>query len=143
VILTWDPVNIQPNSAVNFGLEFRDNRDSPLTNVAYDFAAKDGNGQIIQEFDNQQTQSGTATHQVTFNSTGPKTITVQINSIGSRPVGQLIESTDFNIVAVPEFPISTAVVSAAVIGFIVVIMRAKGSSIGSSSSSLFGTKSAP
>ena len=144
VILTWDPVNIQPNSAVNFGLEFRDNRDSPLTNVAYDFAAKDGNGQIIQEFDNQQTQSGTATHQVTFNSTGPKTITVQINSIGSRPVGQLIESTDFNIVAVPEFPISAAVVSAVVIGFIVVIMRARGSSIGSSSnSSLFGTKGAP
>ncbi len=112
MILTWDPVNIQPNSVVNFGLEFQDARNSPLTNVAYDFTVKEANGQIMQEFRNQQTQSGNATHQVTFNSTGPKTITVQMNSIGSRPVGQVIESTDFNIVAVPEFPISAAVVSA-------------------------------
>ena len=67
-----------------------------------------------------------------------------MNSIGNRAVGQVIESTDFNIVAVPEFPISAAVVSATVIGFIVVIMRAKGSSIGNSGSgsSLFGTKDA-
>jgi hypothetical protein len=138
VILTWDPVSIQPNSAVNFGLQFRDARNSPLTGVAYDFTVKDANGQIIQELSDQQTQNGSATHQVTFNSTGPKTVTVQMTSIGSRPVGQLIESTDFNIVAVPEFPVSAAVVSAAVIAFIVVIMRAKGSGI--SSSSLFGTK---
>jgi hypothetical protein len=139
VILTWDPVNIQANSMVNFGLEFRDARNSPLTNVAYDFTVKEANGQIIQEFRNQQTQSGNTTHQVTFNSTGPKTVTVQMNSIGNRPVGQVIESTDFNIVAVPEFPISAAVVSAALIGFIVVIVRAKGSSLGS----LFGTKGTP
>jgi hypothetical protein len=141
VILTWDPVNIQPNSTVNFGLEFRDARNSPLTNVAYDFTVKDGNGQIIQELMNQQTPSGTAAHQVTFNSTGPKTVTVQMNSIGSRPVGQVIESTDFNIVAVPEFPISAAVVSAALIGVVVLIMRAKGSNIGSSR--LFGTNGPP
>ena len=139
--LTWDPVNIQPNSTVNFGLEFRDARNSTLNNVAYDFTVKDANGQIIQEFNDQQAQSGTASHQVTFNSTGPKTVTVQMNSIGSRPVGQVIESTDFNIVAVPEFPINAVVVSAAAIGLIVVIMRAKGSSIGGSS--LFGTKGAP
>jgi hypothetical protein len=141
VILTWNPVNIQPNNAVNFGVEFRDARNSPLTDVAYDFTVKDANGQIIQELKNQQAQAGTAAHQVTFNSTGPKTVTVQMNSIGNRAVGQVIESTDFNIVAVPEFPVSAAVVSAIVIGFIVVIMRAKGSSIGSSS--LFGTKGAP
>ena len=141
VILTWDPVNIQPNSAVNFGLEFRDARNSPLTNVAYDLTVRDANGQTIQELNDQQTQSGTAAHQVTFNSTGPKTVTVQISSIGSRPVGQLIESTDFNVAVVPEFPIGAAVVTAAVIGFIVIIMRAKGSSMGSNSS-LFGTKGA-
>ena len=109
---------------MNFGLEFHDARNSPLNDVAYDFTVKDANGQIIQELKNQQAQSGTASHQVTFNSTGPKTVTVQMNSIGNRAVGQVIESTDFNIVAVPEFPISAAVVSAAVIGFIVVIMRA-------------------
>jgi hypothetical protein len=140
VILTWDPVDIQPNSTVNFGLELRDARNSSLQNVAYDFTVKDANGQIIQEFRNQQAQSGNATHQVTFNSTGPKTITVQINSIGGQTSGQLIQATDFNLVVVPEFPTSAAIVSAAVIGVVVVIMRVKGLRIGSSS--LFGTQGA-
>jgi hypothetical protein len=135
VILTWDPVDIQPNSTVNFGLEVRDARNSSISNVAYDFIIKDANGQIIQEFSNQQALTGTATHQATFNSTGPKTITVQINSIRSQTSGQLIQTTDFNLVVVPEFPISAAVVSAAVIGFVVVIIRIKGLSIGGSSSS--------
>nr|MDQ3968728.1 hypothetical protein [Thermoproteota archaeon] len=84
-----------------------------------------------------------AIHPVTFNSTGPKTVTVQINSVGGQTLGQIIQTTDFSVAVVPEFPIGAAVVSAAVIGFIVVIMRAKGLSIGSSSSSLFGTKGAP
>lgn len=133
VILTWDPVDIQPNSTVNFGLEMRDASNSPLQNVAYDFAVKDANGQIIQEFNDQLAQSGNATQQVTFNSTGPKIVTVTLNSVGSRPTGQLIESTDFNIAVVPEFPTSAAVVSAAVIGLVLVIMRAKGLSIGTGS----------
>jgi hypothetical protein len=145
VILTWDPVDIQPNSTVSFGLEMYDARNSPLNNVAYDFTLKDANGQVIQEFNDQQAESGTATHQATFNSTGPKTVTVQINSVGSRAAGQIIQTTDFNLVVVPEFPISAAIVSAAVIGFVVVIMRAKGLSIGrgGSSSGLFGTQGAP
>jgi hypothetical protein len=144
IILTWDPVNIQPNSTVNFGLELRDARNSTLQNVAYDFNVKDANGQIIQEFNDQLAQSGTATHQATFNSTGPKIVTVQINSVGGRTTGQIIQTTDFNLVVVPEFPISAAVVSAAVIGLVVVIMRAKGLSIGrSSSSSPFGIQDAP
>jgi hypothetical protein len=145
LILTWDPVDIQPNSTVNFGLELRDARNASLQNVAYDFIVKDANGQIIQEFNDQVTQSGTATHQVTFNSTGPKTVTVTLNSVGSRTTGQIIQTTDFGIVVVPEFPISAAaIVSGALIGLVVVIMRAKGLNIGrGGSSSLFGTHGAP
>jgi hypothetical protein len=140
IILTWDPVDIQSNSTVNFGLAIRDARNSPIQNIAYDFTVKDANGQIIQEFSNQQAPSGNATHQVTFNSTGPKIITVQINSIGGRTTGQVIQATDFNIVVVPEFPISAAIVSGALIGLVVVIMRAKGSSIGRRD--LFGAQGA-
>ncbi|MDQ3998897.1 MAG: hypothetical protein M3208_01610, partial [Thermoproteota archaeon] len=145
LMLTWDPVDIQPNSTVNFGLELRDARNAPLQNVAYDFIVKDVNGQIIQEFNDQLTQSGNATHQVTFNSTGPKTVTVTLNSVGSRTAGQIIQTTDFGIVVVPEFPISAAaIVSGALIGLVVVIMRAKGLNIGrGGSSSLFGTHGAP
>ena len=141
LILTWDPVDIQPNSTVNFGLDVRDANSAPLQNVAYDFIVKDANGQILQEFNNQLSQSGTATHPVTFNSTGPKTITITINSVGSRPTGQIIQATDFNIAVVPEFPVSAVIISAALIGLVVVIARAKGLGIGRSS--LFGTHGAP
>jgi hypothetical protein len=98
VILTWDPVDIQPNNAVNFGIEFRDANNAPLNQVSYDFMAKDASGPIIQQLTNQYAQTGTSSHQITFNSPGPKTILVTINAVGSRPVGQLIESADFNIV---------------------------------------------
>jgi hypothetical protein len=135
IILAWDPADIQLNSTVNFGLEFRDPNNAPLQRVAYDFTVMDANGQIIQEFNDQLAQSGTATHQVTFNSTGPKTVTVTLNSVASRPAGQIIQTTNFDIVVVPEFPISAAaIVSAALIGLVVVIMRAKGLSIGRRSS---------
>jgi hypothetical protein len=130
IILTWNPVDIQSNSTVNFGLEFRDANNSPLPNVAYDFSVKDANGQTIQQLNDQLAQSGTNTHQVTFNSTGPKTVTVTMNAVGSRPTGNIIQTTDFNIAVVPEFPISTAaLVSAALLAFVVAIMRAKGSRI--------------
>jgi hypothetical protein len=135
--LTWDPVDIQPNSTVNFGLDMRDANNSPLQNVAYDFIVKDANGQTLQEFNDQLSQSGTATHPVTFNSTGPKTITVTINSVASRAAAQIIQATDFNIAVVPEFPVSAVIISAALIGLVVVIMRAKGLGIGGSN--LFGT----
>ena len=130
IILTWNPVDIQSNSTVNFGLEFRDANNSPLQNVAYDFSVKDANGQTIQQLNDQLAQSGTNSHQVTFNSTGPKTVTVTMNAVGSRPTGNIIQTTDFNIAVVPEFPVSiAAIISAALIGFVVVIMRAKGSRI--------------
>jgi predicted secreted protein with PEFG-CTERM motif len=98
VILTWNPVDIQPNSAVNFGVEFRDANNAPLNGVSYDFLAKDANGPIIQQLSDQYAQTGISSQQVTFNSPGPKTILITINAVGSRPTGQLIESTDFNIV---------------------------------------------
>jgi hypothetical protein len=142
IILTWDPVDIQPNSNVSFGLALNDSQGFPLLDVAYDFIVKDANGQIIQEFRDQRADSGTATHQVTFNSTGPKTVTVTINSVGGQRMGQIIQTTDFNVVVVPEFPVSTTIVvaAAAVIGLIVFMTRARGTNLGSL---LFGTKGAP
>ncbi len=142
LILTWDPVDIQPNSTVNFGLELRDARNSPLQRVAYDFIVKDANGQIIQEFNDQMAQSGSAAHSVTFNSTGPKTVTVTIDSVSGRSMGNIIQTSDFSLVVVPEFPIGAAIVSAALIGLVVVIIRAKGLSIGRGGS-LFDSQGAP
>jgi hypothetical protein len=145
VILTWDPADIQPNSNVTFGLQLEDSQGFPKQDVAYDFTVKDANGQIIQQLKDQQAQFGNATQQVKFNSTGPKTVTVTINSVGGQFTGQIVQNADFNVVVVPEFPVSTSVVVAAAasaIGLIVIIIltRARGSNLGSL---LFGAKDIP
>jgi hypothetical protein len=142
VILTWDPVDIQPNSNVTFGLELEDSNGFPKQDVAYDFTVKDANGQIIQQLKDRQARLGNATEQVAFNSTGPKTVTVTINSVGGQFTGQIIQNADFNIVVVPEFPVSTAAVATgSVIGLIVIIImmaRARSSNLGSLLSSSKG-----
>jgi hypothetical protein len=131
VVLSWDPVEILPNSTTSFGLEMYDARNSPLTNVAYDFIIEDANGQIIEEFRNQQAASGIGMHEVTFNSTGTMTITIQINSIEGMTLGTIVQTTDFNVVVVPEFPIGAAVVVATLVGVIIIMMRLGGSRLGS------------
>src|SRR5919108_1863165 len=132
IILTWNPVDIQPNSNVTFGLQLEDAQGFPLQDVAYDFTVKDANGQIIKQLQDQQAQSGNATQQVSFNSTGPKTVTVTKTSVGGQFTGQIVQNVDFGVVVVPEFPVSTAIIAAAsVIGLIVILTRAKGSNPGS------------
>jgi hypothetical protein len=142
IILTWNPANIQPNSKVAFGLMFQDSHGFPIQDVAYDFAVKNANGTTIQQFKDQLAQSGNGTQQVTFNGTGPQTVTVTINAVGSRPTGQIIQNADFNIMVVPEFPVNVPIMTiiAALAGLIVVITRARRTNL---DSQLFGTKPAP
>ena len=140
VILTWNPIDIQPNSNITFGIGFEDSHAFPLQDVSYSFAVKDANnGQTIQQFNDQLAQSGNATQQVRFNSTGPKTVTVTITAVGSRPTGQIIQNADFNIVVAPEFPLSIAIVTttAALVGLVIIMSRARQGNLGSQ---LFGSK---
>ncbi len=73
-----------------------------------------------------------------FDSAGGFTASVTINSVSGQGTGQFTERADFNMVVVPEFPVSAAIVAAAVIGLVVLMTRAKGTGLGS----LFGSKGA-
>jgi hypothetical protein len=56
------------------------------------------------------------------------TVSVTINSVNGQTVGGAggqVEDANFNVVVVPEFPISRAIVAAAVVGLVVMITRAK------------------
>ena len=142
VILTWNPVQIQPNSKVSFGVTFQDSHGFPLQNVAYDFAVKNANGTTVQQFKDQLAGSGNGTQQVIFNGTGPQTVSVTMNSVGSRPTGQIIQTADFNIMVVPEFSVNFAIMTtvAAMAGLIIVTTRAGRTNLGSR---LFGAKRSP
>lgn len=139
--IDWEPATIEPGKTVRFAVALSDAQGLPLQRANYDFTVKDANGNVVQEFTNQNAdpEFGTGTHEVQLDTAGPMTVTVKINAVGSREPSQFTESVDFNVVVVPEFPISTAIVTAAVIGLVVIVMRASGASLGS----IFGTKGAP
>jgi hypothetical protein len=135
----WEPATIEPGSTVRFTVSLKDDTGFPLGRANYDFTIKGSDGTVIQEFKNQNADAelGTGTHEVQLDSAGPTTVTVKINSVSGQDTGLFTESADFNVVVVPEFPVSAAIV-AAVIALVVVMTRARGG-LGSS---LFGTKDA-
>ncbi len=138
--IDWAPASIEPNSNVIFTVRLADNTGFPLENANYDFVVKNANGSIVQEFKNQDADgvSGIGTHEVHFTDAGPITVTVTVNSVSGQTTGQFTESVDFKVVVIPEFPISAAIMAAAVIGLALVTIRARGFGLGG----LFGAKGA-
>ncbi|MGI0014836.1 MAG: hypothetical protein ACREBU_15560 [Nitrososphaera sp.] len=140
VVLEWEPVEIRPGATIAFGVVMTENNGFPLERVNYDFTIEDGSGNVVDEFKNQNSDFGTGTHEVTFDSAGPMTVAVRINSISGVPPGggTFTEEAKFNIVVVPEFPVSAAIIAAVVIGFVVILTRSKTSGL----KDLFGRSNA-
>jgi hypothetical protein len=140
ITLDWEPTSIMPGEPVLFTVSLTDTSGFPLERANYDFVLTNSSGGIIQEFDNQNADAefGTGTHEVLFDSAGGFTASVTINSVSGQDTGQFTESADFNMVVVPEFPVSAAIVAAAVIGLVILMTRAKGTGLGS----LFGSRGA-
>lgn len=130
--LDWEPASIMPEQEVEFGISFFDHAGLPEQRVSYDFIVTDGQGNMLLEKKNQLADDGMGFQTATFADGGGKTITVKIIAVGGVDTSQFIESADFNIVVVPEFPVSAAIVAAAVIGLAVVVTRLRGlTSLGS------------
>jgi hypothetical protein len=137
VDISWTPERIEPGKEVGFVVGFTDSNSQQLTNVSYDITIKDSSGQVIKEFKRQVAQEGVGTVSTTFDNGGPMTVTVKINSVSGQTTGEFIEQADFNIVVVPEFPATAAIIAGAVIGFVVLATRFRGQGIGS----MFGGRS--
>ena len=132
VTLSWEPAEIQPGNNVNFGVSFVDNTHFPLQDVRYDFTIKDASGNSIAEFKGQRSPlGGPEIHPVKVNSSGTMRAEVIITAIAGQTTGQAIESADYSVVVVPEFPVSAVIIAAAVIGLVVVITRVRSAAIGS------------
>jgi hypothetical protein len=140
IAIDWEPPSIEPGTNVHFTVSLKDDVGFPLERANYDFTVKSANGNVVQEFKNQNAdpEFGTGTHEVQLDTAGPMTITVKINNVGSLEPSQFTESADFNVVVVPEFPVSAAIVAAVVFGLVVVMTRARGTGLGG----LFSTKGA-
>jgi hypothetical protein len=137
--LDWDPAEIRPDGAVVFGVTMTDSTGFPLERVNYNLEIKDSSGNMVQEFRNQNAELGVATHEVTFNTSGPMTVTVTLNSISGAPAGggTFTEAVDFGIVVVPEFPVSVAIIAGVIVGIVALMTRARSTGFG-----LFGKNKA-
>jgi hypothetical protein len=123
--LEWES-DIRPSTETSFGITFTGKNHFPLQDVDYDLTIKDTTGKVIAQLKNKTTDvAGIDAIPVKFNDSGPATISVKINSIEGQTTGRFIESADFGIVVVPEFPVSTALVAAVVVGAVVIMMRTR------------------
>ncbi|MGI0018900.1 MAG: hypothetical protein ACREAY_00350 [Nitrososphaera sp.] len=131
--LSWSPNEIMPGAETDFNIQFENSRGVPMERTNYDFVVKSAaTGDVIQEFTNQNTGEGnTGDVKVMFDQGGPVTVTVTINSVAGATTDPFIESADFNIVVVPEFPTIIAMLAlAAALASMVMIGRARGSILG-------------
>jgi hypothetical protein len=128
VSIGWQPVSIEPGQPTTFNLEFSDSNGNRLERVSYDFTVADANGTVVEDLTNEFAADGTAQHEITFNDTGPARMTVTVNSVSGQIASRagFVESVNFNLVVVPEFPIGTAimiVVAGSLIGLMVLLSR--------------------
>ena len=130
--------SIEPGKDVQFSISFFDNKGLPTQRVSYDFTVKDTSGQTLIEKKNQAADSGLGFQTVKFDQGGGKVVTIKIDAVSGTANDQFIETADFNVVVVPEFPISAAILAAAVIGLVIAVTRFRGTSFGS----MFGGKNA-
>ncbi|NOJ27091.1 MAG: hypothetical protein DA330_03670 [Nitrososphaera sp.] len=138
VDLDWTPESIEPGNKVVFGVGFTDNNGKALFKVNYDFTIIDSvTGKVIKEFKRLNTDVvegapvGYATVEHTFENGGPVTVSVLINSAAGQTTGEFIEKADFNIVVVPEFPVTAAIIAGVAISFVVVAARLRRTGLGS------------
>ncbi|MEM3159399.1 MAG: hypothetical protein QXJ74_01310 [Nitrososphaera sp.] len=138
VQVSWDPVTIEPGKETTFTISFYDNQGFPVENVGYDFVVTDADGNTLAEETNELARLGVAEQKITFESGGGKSILVTVNSVSGVGTGDFVESADFNIVVVPEFPVSALIVAGAVISLVVLMTRFRSTSFGS----MFGNRNA-
>ena len=127
ITLSWTPGTIEPGKETDFNIQFANNRGEPVERVRYDFVVKSAtSGEVIQEFTNQNTgQSDSSNVKVMFDQGGPVTATVKINSVEGGNTGDFtgvfLESADFNIVVVPEFPVAMLALAGALVSVVLVV----------------------
>lgn len=119
--LVWEPIEIKPNEIVSFHLKITNTlSNKPAENTHYDFAVlKDG--QPIKDLRDSFALTGTAVHTVEFPSTGSFKVVVNVH--GSDTIKRHNGSVSFDLKVVPEFPISTVIVMATLVGITIALTR--------------------
>jgi hypothetical protein len=68
--------------------------------VSYGFKITDANGTAIVDLKNQKAVDGTGVQKVTFEKPGPITVSVTVEGVEEKVMGDFVESADFKLVVV-------------------------------------------
>jgi hypothetical protein len=119
--VTWEPTEIKPNQIVRFDIKFINYvTNQPVSSVYYDFAVTKDQ-QTIKELRSSFAMNGMATHTVEFPSSG--SFSVMVNVVGIGESAEINEGIAFDLKVVPEFPLSTVIVMASIVGIMIVLTR--------------------
>lgn len=119
--VTWEPTEIKPNQIVRFDIKFINYvTNQPVSNVYYDFAVTKDQ-QTIKELRSSFAMNGMATHTVEFPSSG--SFSVMVNVVGIGESAEINEGIAFDLKVVPEFPLSTIIMMASIVGIMIVLTR--------------------
>lgn len=117
VALTW-PEQMFPEQPVTFGIRVTDKSDIPLSAATYELVIIDKDGSEVARTGGVTTPEGVSSQDVTFASQG--SFTVRVDKINASS-----ESVQASVKVVPEFPVGSAAIAAAlVIGTIIAVKRA-------------------
>ncbi len=122
VQVLWEPTEIKPNQIVRFDIKFMNYVTNELVNnVHYDFmVTKDE--QPLKEIRNSFAMNGIATHTAEFPSSGSFSVIINVLGNGDFTNPQN-ESIALDLKVVPEFPLSTMIVMASIVGIMIALTR--------------------
>ena len=125
VDLWWEPISIEPGKPTKFGVVIFDQQGNVEENVRYKLTIKDAKGNALINNEEFLAEAGQGEHVVTFEETGPATVTV--NVLGGPEIFEqkLTELANFELLVVPEFPIGITLVMASLVALMVAITRFK------------------
>ena len=126
VDLYWEPTVIEPGKPTTMGVVIFDRQHNVKRGALYDLLITGAGDKVVLDLKKVVAQEGQGSHEVTFDS--PGRFHVAITYLGDQEGGlpeKIVEKAEFDLIVVPEFPLSVAAVMAAIIGMMIVLTRFK------------------
>src|SRR3712207_958725 len=99
VLISWEPVEIEPGQDTEFTLEFQDpSSGESINHVNYNFEIRDQNGETVQSMSELHTHSGSDEQTVTFDTEGSFNLVATIIGTGINPPFDTTQSGTAQIV---------------------------------------------
>jgi len=126
VDLYWEPAVIEPGKPTTMGVVIFDRQHNVKRGAIYDLLITGAGDKVVLDLKKVVAQEGQGTHEVTFDS--PGRFHVAITYLGDQEGGlpeRITEKAEFDLIVIPEFPLSVAAVMAAIIGMMIMLTRFK------------------